>query len=493
MLTSTTPDPPRRWQDTARATLTYIARTLGLVVASSRGLVLGLAALTLIAATTPVLVAYAGKRIVDSVLLASPALVFEWVLIEFALVAILAAAQRGLGLLRSLLGARLGTDLNIRILTEALELELPFFENAEFYDKLTRARREASSRPVSLLSDAFQLAQNIITLLGYSALLTAFSGWVVPVLVLATVPATLAEMRFSKQGFRLRNWRSPDSRRLLYLEYVLANDEHAKEVRLLGIGPWLLDRYRTLALTFYREDKALALRRAAWTQALSLIGTIAFYGTYALMAGAAAAGRISLGNLTLYVVSLRQGQQAFQSVLSSIGNLYEHNLYMANLFDYLGLAAAKRETRALAPSRASARIEGERGLRFEHVSFRYPEKSAWALHDLTLRILPGESLALVGENGAGKTTFVKLLTRLYEPTEGRIFLDGQLLSDIPEDALRSRFGVVFQDFNQYQLRLRENVGFGSIEHLPDQPRLERAIERGGATPGGPLGLSLIHI
>jgi len=258
------PETPKRWQDTARATLSYILRTLYLVLASSRGLVAGLAALTLIAAATPVLVAYAGKRIIDSVVLASPALVLDWVLIEFALVAALAAAQRGLGLVRSLLGARLGTDLNIRILTEALELELAFFENAEFYDKLTRARREASSRPVALISDSFQLAQSIITLLGYTALLTAFSGWVVPVLIIATVPATLAEMRYSKLGFRLRNWRSPDSRRLLYLEYVLANDEHAKEVRLLGIGPWLLERYRSLALTFYREDKALALRRAGW-------------------------------------------------------------------------------------------------------------------------------------------------------------------------------------------------------------------------------------
>jgi ATP-binding cassette subfamily B protein len=214
------------------------------------------------------------------------------------------------------------------------------------------------------------------------------------------------------------------------------------------------------------------------------------------MAGAAAAGRLSLGNLTLYVVSLRQGQQAFQSVLSSIGNLYEHNLYMANLFDYFGLSASHRERPAQSPSASGSSTAEERGIRFEHVSFRYPGRTEWALHDLTLSILPGESLALVGENGAGKTTFVKLLTRLYEPSEGQIFLDGKSLSEIPTDALCQRFGVVFQDFNQYQLRLRENVGFGSIEHLPDEPRIARAIERGGALalleslPGGleaPLG------
>ncbi|HWA73253.1 MAG TPA: ABC transporter ATP-binding protein [Polyangiaceae bacterium] len=495
-MTVLRPEEPAPWLGTARATLRYLLRTLQLVVASSRALVAGFAALTLVSATTPVLIAYAGKHIVDSVLLAHHTPVLNWVLIEFALVVLLSLAQRGLGLLRSLLGARLGTDINVRILSEALELELAFFENAEFYDKLTRARREASSRPVALISDAFQLLQSLVTLAGYSALLTAFSGWVVPVLILATLPATVAEMRYSKLGFRLRNWRSPDSRRLLYLEYVLANDEHAKEVRLLGIGPHLLQRYRTLSETFLEQDRALALRRAGATQALSLLGTLAFYGTYALMAIAAASGRISLGNMTLYVVSLRQGQAAFQSVLSSIGNLYEHNLYMANLFDYFGLAQNHRESALEAGSERPALPNARSGIVFENVSFRYPGKSAFALSNLTLEIRPGESVALVGDNGAGKTTFVKLLTRLYEPTEGHIFLDGQLLSEIPRDALRRRFGVVFQDFNQYQLHLRENVGFGSIEHLPDEPRIGRAIERGGANelltllPGGldaPLG------
>jgi ATP-binding cassette subfamily B protein len=495
-LTASIPQTSARWLGSARATVAYILRTLALVVASSRGLVAALAALTLIAATAPVLVAYAGKRIIDSVVLRSSSLTVRWVLIELLLIAGLASAQRGIGLCRSLLGNRLGTDLNLKILQAALGLELAFFENAEFYDKLTRARREASSRPLALIMDAFQLTQSIITLSGYTVLLTRFSGWVVPVLIAATIPATLAEMRYSKLGFRLRNWRSPDSRRLLYLEYVLANDEHAKEVRLLGIGPWLLERYRALSETFYREDKALALRRATWTHGLSLIGTLAFYGTYALMAVSAATGQLTLGNLTLYVVSLRQGQQAFQSVLSSIGNLYEHNLYMANLFDYFGLAERHRESSPLQEGAANSDVAGERGIRFEHVSFRYPEKTAWALADLNLHISPGDSLALVGENGAGKTTFVKLLTRLYEPTEGRILLDGQELSQIPTESLRRRFGVVFQDFNQYQLRLRENVGFGSIEHLPDQPRIERAVERGGAEelvrslPGGldaPLG------
>jgi ATP-binding cassette subfamily B protein len=430
---------------------------------------------------------------------------------------VLAATLRGLGLIRSVLGARLGTDVNVQILQKALALELSFFENSEFYDKLTRARREASARPVALVADSFQIIQNVLTLMGYAALLTRFSGWLVLGLLVATVPATLSEMRYSKLAFKLRNWRSPDSRRLLYLEYVLANDEHVKEIKLFGLGPHFLARYRTLAESFYEQDKRLAVRRAFATQALSLIGTCAFYGAYLLMALAAARGRMSLGDLTLYVVSLRQGQQAFQSVLSGIGNLYEHNLYMSNLFEFLamperagtGLPAPEPRPQLLVepgrplPSRAAgaaaagdllAPIESPaagllqpaavpaqlRGLRFENVGFRYPGKDSFALRGLSLNIGPAESLAIVGQNGAGKTTLVKLLVRLYEPTEGRIWLDGMDLQDWPADALRRRIGVLFQDFNQYQLSVRENVGAGSIEHLTDEPRIQRALLRGGA-------------
>jgi ATP-binding cassette subfamily B protein len=448
-------------------------------------------------AVLPLLIAYAGKRIIDAVVLHSRPLTLNWVAFELLFVALSAANQRGQGLARSLLGARLGTDVNVQILDKALRLDLSFFEDAEFYDKLTRARREASSRPVALLSESFSLLQNVVTLVGYAVMLARFSGWIVLGLLIATLPATLSEMRYSKIAFRIRNWRSPESRRLLYLEYVLANDEHVKEVKLFGIGPHLLERYRALAETFFEEDKKLAVRRAVLTHVFSLIGTFAFYATYAVLAVAAAAARITLGNLTLYVVSLRQGQQSFQSVLSGIGNLYEHNLYMSNLFSYIELAEQSEQVqRERAARRATAQVSPGAGIRFENVGFRYPNKDNWALRHVDLEIAPGDSIALVGENGAGKTTFVKLLAGLYEPSEGRIVLDGRELSTWDPEELRKRFGVLFQDFNKYQLKLRENIGLGSVDHLADQARIERAAERGGATdlltvlPGGldaPLG------
>jgi ATP-binding cassette, subfamily B, bacterial len=460
--------------------LRHTRMTLRLVWRSSPAMTIALGALTLVGALVPLGVAYAGKRIVDAVVAHSRDGTLRWVLVELAFVAVMAGVQRGLGLVRNLLGARLGIDINVTILETAIGLDLSYFENPDFYDKLTRARREASTRPIALVTESFGLVQSVITLAGYAALLARFSGWSVLALFAATVPATLAEMRFSKLVFKIRNWRSPESRRLLYLEYVLANDEHAKEVKLFGLGPLLLERYRTLSEGFYQEDRRLYVRRAKWTHALSFVGTAAFYGAYAAMALLAAAGQITLGDMTLYVLAFRQGQQAFQSALAAIGSMYEHNLYMSNLWEYLRIAGESAGTPAPLPALSEAKRSSS-GIVLEDVGFRYPGKDAWALRHVDLSIPVGESLALVGENGAGKTTLVKLLTRLYEPTEGRILLDGRDLKDWDVGTLRRRFGVLFQDYNQYQLKVRENVGLGSVEHMLDEPRIERAVERGGAT------------
>ena len=300
----------------------------------------------------------------------------------------------------------------------------------------------------------------------------------------ATKAGTLASYavllaRFSGAAFRLRNWRSPDARRLNYLEYVMANDEHAKEVKLFGLGPLLLARYRDLAERFYDEDKSLATRRALWAYLLSLVSTLVFYGCYALIVVAAARGALSLGDMTLYLAAFRQGQQAFQSILTAVGGMYEDTLYMSNLFEFLAIPTPRAAPTPGAAAPATA-VLGEEGIRFEGVGFRYPDADGWALRGIDLFLPKGQSLALVGENGAGKTTFIKLLAGLYRPTEGRVRLDGRDLRDWNEEDLRRRIGVIFQDFNQYQLLARENVAFGSVEHLGDELRVQRAVEQGGA-------------
>jgi ATP-binding cassette subfamily B protein len=485
-----------RWA-AVRARLGRMAQGLGLVWRCSPSATLGLLGLTLLGVVLPLGIAYVGKSLVDAVVAHDQKRALLLVGVELALVVLQTSMQRVSGLVRGLLGARLSVDINVQILSKALTLDLRHFEDPQFYDQLTRARREASSRPLAMVTDVLQLGQSVLMLLGYIGLLWSFSPLAVLVLVLAALPAAAGEMRFSKVAFRLRNWRAPETRRLNYLEYVLASDEHAKEVKVLGLGPVLLDRYRTLGESFYREDRSLAVRRAGWGALLSLLGTLAFYGCYLFIVGLAAAGRITLGEMTLYVVAFQRGQQAFQSSLSGVGGLYEHDLYMSNLFEYLAIptaaqaALASMGTTAAATDAGAAVVQAERGIRFDGVGFAYPGQDKFALRGINLFIPAGQSLALVGHNGAGKTTFIKLLSGLYQPTEGRILLDGQDLRTLPEEVLQRRIGVVFQDFNQYQFSVRENIAFGSVEHLADEPRIERAVQRGGAEEivrGLPSGL-----
>ena len=458
----------------------YSRRALELVWSTSEGLTLALAALTLVAGVLPASVAYVGSLIVDAVVTAmrsggSAARVVELVVLEGALVAAIAAAQRGLSLCQALLRALLGQRVNVMILEKALTLELAHFEDSEFYDKLTRARREASTRPLSLVTRTFGLVQNGISLASYAVLLARFSPWAVAVLLLAGVPAFIAEVKFSGDAFRLFRWRSPESRMQMYLETVIAREDHAKEVKLFGLGPRLLERYRAIFRRLYGEDRALAVRRDAWGFALGLIATSALYGAYAWIAVSTVRQLITLGQMTMYLALFRQGQAAVSAMLAAIGGMYEDNLYLSTLYEYL-------ETPVPASGGSAPRGPvPEDGIRFEDVSFTYPGAEAPALEHVTLHLQPGASLALVGENGSGKTTLIKLLTRLYAPTAGRILLDGRDLAEWDEAALRERIGVIFQDFARYQMLVGENVGAGDERYFEDESRWRAAADKGRAS------------
>jgi ATP-binding cassette, subfamily B, bacterial len=458
----------------------YSRRALALVWSTNRRLTVALALLTLAAGVLPASVAYVGSLIVDAVVAAmrgggSAQRVVELVALEGALVAAIAAAQRGLSLCQSLLRAQLGQRVNVMILEKALTLELQHFEDSEFYDKLTRARREASTRPLSLVTRTFGLVQNGISLVSYGALLAHFSPWAVAVLLLAGLPAFVAEAKFSGDAFRLFRWRSPETRMQIYLETVIAREDHAKEVMLYGLGPRLLERYRDIFRRLYAEDRALTVRRDAWGFALGLIATAALYGAYAWIALTTVRRLITLGQMTMYVALFRQGQAAVSAMLAAVGGMYEDNLYLSTLYEYL-------ETNVPRPSGTTVRgPHPEDGVRFEDVSFRYPGAEEAALEHVTLHLTPGSSLALVGENGSGKTTLIKLLTRLYAPTSGRILLDGQDLAEWDESALRQRVGVIFQDFARYQMLVGENVGAGDERFFEDEERWRSAALKGQAS------------
>ncbi len=459
----------------------YSRRALELVWSTNRALTVALALLTLTAGIVPASVAYVGSLIVDAVVAAIrsgggvASRVVELVVLEGALVASIAAAQRGLSLCQSLLRAQLGQRVNVMILEKALTLELQHFEDSEFYDKLTRARREASVRPLSLVTRTFGLVQNGISLVSYGVLLAGFSPWAVAVLLLAGLPAFVAEAKFSGDAFRLFRWRSPETRMQMYLETVIAREDHAKEVKLYGLGPRLLERYRDIFRRLYREDRALTMRRDAWGFALGLIATAALYGAYAWIAVTTVRGIITLGQMTMYVALFRQGQAAVSAMLAAVGGMYEDNLYLSTLYEYL-------ETSVPQPAGSSFRgPHPQDGVRFEDVSFTYPDAEEPALEHITLHLAPGSSLALVGENGSGKTTLIKLLTRLYSPTAGRILLDGQDLREWDERVLRERIGVIFQDFARYQMLVGENVGAGDERFFEDEERWRAAAVKGRAS------------
>lgn len=460
----------------------YSRRALELVWTTSRTLTVTLAVLTVLAGVLPAAIAWVGKLIIDAVVAAmnSPDPdtkgVLILILIEAGIVTAVAACQRGISASQSLLRALLGQRVNVMILEKALTLQLSHFEDSEFYDKLTQARREASSRPLSLVNRTFGLAQNSLSLTSYAVLLFAFSPWAVLILIIAGLPSFFAEAKFSSDRFRLFRWRSPDTRMQMYLESVIAREDGVKEVKLFQLGPRLLKRYQDIFTKLFTEDRKLTLRRDGWGFVLGLVSTAAFYGAYVWVVLATVNGRITLGAMTMYLMLFRQGQAAVTAILSAISGMYEDNLYISNLYEYL-------EQPVISRSGAAERgPDPSRGLELENVSFSYPGSAAKALDDVSLQIRPGESLAVVGENGSGKTTLIKLLTRLYEPTDGRILLDGLELSDWDIEALRQRVGVIFQDFGRYQFTVGENIGAGDVRHIDNPERWADAATSGMAAP-----------
>jgi ATP-binding cassette, subfamily B, bacterial len=458
----------------------YGRKALELVWNTNPTLTVALAILALFGGLLPGAIAYVGKLIVDSVVLANRSgLIIDrhtalgYVGLEAVLIVCLAAVQKGLVVCQSLLRVLLAQRVNELILEKALTLDLAHFEDSEFYDKMSQARSQASSRPLSLINRTFGLGQSALTLLTFSGLLWQFSAWAVLVLIAAAIPSFIAETRFSEHAFRLFRWRSPETRQQHYLETLLAREDYAKEVQLYQLGAMLLQRYREIFYRLYDEDRNLTIKKGWWGYLLGLLSTGTFYGAYAWMVIAAIGGKITLGEMTMYLVVFRQGQATFASALTSIGGMYEDNLYLANLYEFLEQPMPQSQgivTKGLVND----------GIRFEQVSFSYPGSLQPVLTNISLHLPLGEKLAIVGENGSGKTTLIKLLTRLYLPSSGRILLDGVDLNDWDINVLRRRIGVIFQNFVQYQFTAGENVGVGDVEHLNDQVEWETAANKGTA-------------
>mgnify|MGYP006396501185 FL=1 len=471
-----------QWLTRFASVFRYSGVAIEIVWRASPALTIVMALATLAAGLLPAAIAWVGQLIVDAVVAAIEAdgaardalqaQLLQYVLIEAGLVVLMTGAQKINTVCQSILRALLSNEVNVMILEKALTLELANFEDSEYYDKLVRARREASSRPLSLVIATFDLIRDGISLISYGFLLLQFSIWAVLLLSFAGVPAFMAEAKYSGEAFRNQRRRSSERRMQVYLEMVLTREDGVKEVKLMQLGRLFLQRYVDIFKNIYKEDRNLVLRRGFWGYMLGLIASAAFYFAYGWVAFAAVAGAITLGQMTMYIAVFRQGQGAVTSCLASINRMYEDNLYLSNLTEYLGHNV---------PEPTGDRTEGpqpEDGIRFEQVSFHYPGAERPALDAIDLHIRPGESLAIVGENGSGKTTLIKLLTRLYTPTGGRILYQGLDLQEWDINALREKLGVIFQDFARYQLKVGENIGVGDKEFINDRPLIEEAAEKG---------------
>ena len=439
---------------------------------------------TLVIGVSPAAIASVGGLFVDAVassfqqsgedMLQAREDALFYVFIELGLVVIMTGAQRLNAICQSILRVLLGNKINVLILEKALTLELTHFEDAEYYDKLVRARREASSRPLALVIKTFDLMRDVIALATIGVFLVQFSVWAAVLLVGAGIPAFLAETRFSGEAFRNYRRRSAERRMQVYLEMVLTREDGVKEVKLLQLGKLFLQRYVDIFRNIYKEDKNLVLRRGFWGYVLGLLASIAFYFAYGWVGLAAIGGVITIGQMTMYIAQFRLGQNAVTSSLTSISGMYEDNLYLSNLTEYLEHKV---------PEKTGDKKSGpnpDEGIRFEHVSFSYENSDVAALDNVSLHIKQGESLAIVGENGSGKTTLIKLLSRLYRPSKGTIYLEGLDLEEWDIEALRKKIGVIFQDFARYQLVVGENIGIGDADEMDLESHVEKAAIKGMA-------------
>ncbi len=484
----------RAFQRSVSATLRGIPRVMRLVWGAHRGLTLGLALVTLLQGAVPATQVYLSKLLIDEVSAAAglAAEVRRVGLLQGAgesvrMIVILVALQLVVGALASLfqtlgnifqqlLQERSAIRVQTMLMEHANRLDLAHFESPEFYDKLQQAQQQSAFRPTQMVSGTFALVRTLITFLSMVGLLLRL-GWIVALIaLLSPLPSFIATSRYGWQGFQLMRRQSPSRRLMNYLTTLLTTDTFNKEVKIFGLGSYFTSRYKRLAQEYYEENRKLLVRRYLMGFLWGSLTIVTTSATFLYVALLAVAGRLSIGDLTLFVQTATSVQQNFQSVLTGLQGVYEHNLYLDTIFDLLDTEPEIKRPERPAPVRRPF----TQGVEFRNVTYRYPNSDKVATKNLSFRIEPGETVALVGRNGAGKTTIVKLLARLYDPVEGQVLIDGRDVREYDPVELRSQIGVIFQDYAQYQLSARENVGVGKLEEMDDRHSIEVAARQGGA-------------
>lgn len=470
------------------AALRNVGPFLRMVWQAAPGILLLGLLLRLVRALIPVAALWFGKLIIDEVvrLAALPLSGSAWSWLEapearplllflgaeFALAILSDLMGRLAGLVDTLLTERLTMASSVRLMGHAAGLDLAAFEDATFQDRLERARRQSGGR-MTLTAQLLGQMQDAVTVVSFASGLVIYNPWLMLLLVAALVPAFLGEAHFNARSYTLDFRRTPERRELDYIRVTAASVDTAKEIKIFGLAPFLIERYRSLSESFYRARRRIAAARAAWGTLFSALGTGGYYLAYLWMIGAALAGRLTIGDLTFLAGSFLRLRALVEGLLTGFSATAGQALYLEDLFGFFN-----ERPRILPPAQPRPVPRPIReGFRFEGVGFRYPGAEAWAVRDLSFTLRAGETLALVGENGAGKTTLVKLLARLYDPDEGRITLDGHDLRDVDPEDLRAAMGVIFQDFVRYALSAGDNIAVGRIEARGDAPRIAEAARR----------------
>lgn len=439
---------------------------------------------TLLSAGLPAAQAYTAGRIVDTVVLgmtlndpwAAVSICAPWVAVELGLVSIAFIISQVRILADHTLNARLSNYVATRVMTKSAELDIQYFEDPAFYDRLQNARRQAEFRALALVTGSFAIVQQFISLVSFLVLVIAFAPVLALILFGASIPAFIAQGRYSRLFFRLLTRRAPEFRQLRYLEELLTSDKTIKEVRLFGLAAPIMQRYTQTFEQYYHEDLALSKKRSLLSIVWGFVSTLSFYIAYGYVVWLALNGAVTIGGMTFYIALLRQSQTTFQSLFSGVNGLLENGMFMTNLVEFFAIQPIIRSPEHPVPV-PDPMVQG---ITFHNVSFRYPDHTQWTLRDISFTIRAGETMALVGLNGAGKTTLVKLLTRLYDPTEGYISIDGIDIRQFALEDLNRHIGVIFQDFVRYQMTLADNIGFGNIAERDNAARIARAAVDGGA-------------
>jgi ATP-binding cassette subfamily B protein len=439
--------------------------------------VLGLIA-RVIAALLPPALFWVSKLIIDTIVhiigTHQPAGTRLWWLVaaEFALAVTTGILGRAIDYLDALLAGRYMHHVSVRVMEHAASLDLLAYEDPAFYDRLERARVQATDR-LYMIQAMGRLIQQVITTITLSVQIMLFSPWLLLMLVVGVLPAFAGETHFAFLGYAKNFRQTPVRRQLDYLRILGGSKEAAKELRLFGLKNFLTTRFKTLSTKVYEEDVDLARRKAVAGSLLSVIGTAGYYTAYVFAVWKTVAGVFSLGTLTLLANAIREASSNLQQTFSTLSTIADQALFLTDLIAFFEMTP----TIASKPNALPAPRPIQRGFEFRNVSFRYPGSSRLILNGLNFYLRPGERVALIGENGEGKTTIVKLLTRLYDPFEGQVLLDGVDLREYNLEDLYREIGVIFQDFMRYEMTARENIAVGRIEQIDNLELIEQSAQK----------------